>query len=228
MKLVNKKQKRKQTLTIIAVAVLALVVIGALVFTFTKVGDIINNGKNPDDDTPIVYQGISLVGKPNKLEYMVGEAFDPTGIYVQVIANKQTGTYFVDENNPDLKITGFDSTVPNDALVITVTYKEFSTAFTVKIKEEPTADPTLKSIKLSDNFQTTYTLSKWNSSGPSIRGVNLILVYSDGSEIEIPMSYNYCTDIKRPLEKAGTTDFTVVYNSNGIMYTTVVTVNITN
>lgn len=227
MKLVSKTQKRKQTIIAIVAVVVVLVAVGVLAFSLLK-SDTINTEKKPVDDTPLVYTGIILSDKPDKLEYIVGEVFDPEGIRVQVVANKQSGTYFVGHNDPDLIISGFDSTVANDALVITVTYKEFSTAFTVKVKEEAQVNPTLESIKLSDNFQTTYTLSKWNSSGPSIRGVNLILVYSDGSEIEIPMSYNYCMDIKRPLEKAGTTDFTVVYNADGIMYTAVVTVTITN
>lgn len=217
MKLVSSKKKKITTLLII-VGVLVLVGIGLLIFSLLG---------NKTPETPTTIRSISMYSHP-KTEYYVGEEFDSTGTIIQVITNKLGEDYFVGEK--ELTFSGFDSSVVKDNVVITVTYKEYTTTFSVKIKEIPTdsKDPVLTSIRLSDNFVDTYSLNWWNNIGPAFDNVKLVLVYSDGSEKEVPMQSSYCYNLTFGLTSAGTTDFIIKYNDGGVIVETTVTVTITN
>lgn len=220
MRLSSQNKKRKIIIAVIVtVVVLALVAVGTIIF-FNN--DINNDGfeeKKPDSITTI-----EISSKPLKTIYHVGEEFNSEGIKVQVITNYMDESYFVDASQ--LYFSGFDSSSPVENQVITVSYKEFTTTFTITVKEFVTASPVLTSIRMGDGFQTTYTKDYWNMFGPKINTATLILVYSDGSEKEVGMNSNFISGVN-DVELGGKTSFTVTYEDAGIVISTVVTVTIT-
>lgn len=221
MKLKSRQNNNKKYIIIAVVAVVAIIlaVVGIYLGLMTTV--------DPDfleDDAKI--QKIVISHAP-KTEYYVGENFDPTDLKIQVVTNSQDKTYFVQYPNADIKISGFDSSVAKDEVPVTVTYKGFSVTFNVKVQEYPAAAPVLESIRLSDNFKTTYTLEKWNKNGPSFFGVKLILAYSDGTEQEVQMQSAYCYGIE-DVAAPGTTEFTIKYSDGGIIVETTVEITVTN
>lgn len=217
MKLQN--NKKKKTIVIVSVIVAVLVVAAVA-------GIILSLFKGPDQVDPKEIQSISLSTPPTKTTYYVGEPFDATGVSVQVKTNDMSYTSFVDYTN--LTFSGFDSSAPAEEQVITVSYKGFTTTFTVTIKEIPSATPTLVSIKLSDNFVSTYTLDWWKEYGPVFDNVDLICTYSDGTEKRVPMSAGYCLEIDTSIDTPTTVDIPVQYIDGGIVAEMTITVTITN
>jgi len=195
MKLQTKKSK---SLTALLIVVAAIVVIGIIVGGVVIVNDIIADSK-------VRYE--MIINVPPRTTYFVDEEFDPTGMRVKIAASNNKDSYYVDTNK--LTFSGFDSSVPNEELVVTVHYKEFSQTFIVKIKEPITSTaPTLESIRLSQDL--SFSLAWWNRFGPNLEGVMLICKYSDDTEVEVPMDSTWCT-ITRPLSSTGTTDMLVKY-----------------
>ena len=222
MKLVSNKQKRTTAIIAIAVAIVALIAIIGVVVLLTSLN-------TPDSEEPPVptMAGIAVSREP-KTTYLIGEKFDPSNILVQVVMTEQSATYFIDATDPDLTFSGFDSSVANDSVVITVAYKGHTTSFTIKVLEKPSATPVLTSIRLSDNFKTTYTLSSWINKGIQVRDVNLICTYSDGTEKEVPMLKDYVSGVDKSIIGPRQTSFTVRYSEGGVQVETTVTVTITN
>ena len=219
MKLVSEKKKRMTLIITIAIVAIVLIAIGVLAFSLIKT--LPNNPAAKPTEPPLTMRGISVSNTPDKWEYYVGDEFDPRGTLVQVIMNQQSATHFV--GHTELQFSGFDSSVPNENLEITVSYKGYTAKFSVVIKERPTESVEVVSIKLSDDFKSSYTLSEWNKSGPSFSGVKLILVSSDGSETEVRMKYDYCSGINKNLEAPGETQFVIRFRG----FETTVTVTIT-
>ena len=217
MKLQNNKRKKSLIIVAIVVAVLiAAIAIGAIVIT------------NVLDDYKNTITGIMVSSKPSKLVYTAGEEFDYSGLVLQVLANSNDASYFVYDTDSGIKCTGFDTNTVGDQ-VITVTYKEFTTTFTVKVKEvpPPPADKTLVSLRLTDNFITTYSLNEWNSYGPNFYGVRLICTFSDGSEKEVSGVIDYCDPIDYALKSAGTYNLVIRYGYGGKYLSLTVPVTIT-
>ena len=233
MKLVNKKQK-KLTIVAIVAAIVVLIAVVAIV-----IGVTINNNSNPENDDPNTIRRITVSSHP-KLEYVVGEAFDPSGIKVQVITNSNDTTYFVDESK--LTFSGFDSSVANDSLTIVVGYQGFITTYTVQIKEKPgnnqgnnnqgnNGQGNTSNLEVCD-MRVTYTLDRWNGRGPSTYGAYVKITKPDGTVYgsldETPLKnsdiYGY-EKVDKPCEF----DLTIIYTDrDGKEYTATVTVTITN
>lgn len=214
-----KKQNNKR---IIIIAIIAVVVVLALVVGGIFLFSSSNNGEEPKPDDII---GIEISSRPSLTEYFVGEQFKPEGARVQVMTHDHEKSYFVDHTA--LSFSGFDGSKLGEQ-VITVTYKGFTTTFTVSVKELPPATPTLVSIRLSDNFVSTYTLDWWTEYGPVFDGVNLICTYSDGSEKSVPMSASYCLNINTNINSATTVEIPVQYIDGGIIAETTVEITVTN
>ena len=216
MKLKSKKQKVLPIVLIaLAVVILAAIIVGVVL--------LIKNNQSSNEEEDQV--NITLSMSP-QTKYYVGDSFDPTGTEIQVNTGDMETTYFVKYPNEDMKFTGFDSSKAGE-IMVTVHYKEYSTSFKVTISEYPTnTQPTLVSIRLSEEMQTSLRL--WRLYGPIFDNMKLICTHSDGSEVEIPMSSNYCSGVDRTITSAGTTQFTVRYtNDRGETAETVVTVTIT-
>lgn len=217
MRLKKQNNKRIIIISIIAiVVVLALVACGVLIY--------INSQKAPEMKPDDII-GIELSSRPSLTEYFVGEQFKPEGAKIQVLTYDYEKSYFVDHTA--LSFSGFDGSKLGEQ-VITVTYKGFTTTFTITVKEIASAPPALTSIRMGDGFSTTYTLDYWNTYGPKVNNTTLVLVYSDGSEVEVGMKRSYCSEIDRNVQSAGTTQFIVTYEDAGIVVSTTVTVTITN
>lgn len=217
MKIQGTKRNNKTTIFIVVGVALAILIAVACLLLFGGTEVVQRN------DTDI--REITLVGYPNKMAYFVGEEFNPSGARVQLITENMEYTSFVDHE--ELSFSGFDSSAPAENQVITVTYKGFTATFTVTIKEIPVAEPTLVSIRLSDNFVSTYSLSWWTTYGPVFDNVELICTYSDGSEKRVPMRNMYCLEINTNVNEPTTVDIPIEYSDAGIIATTVVTVTIT-
>ena len=207
MKLVSSKKKKQNTIIAIAVALVAVI---AVVGIIIGVSNVFNVGPSTtSSEPPLTMRGISVSKLPDKWEYTVGDEFDPRGTKIQVVMNQQYATYFVEYT--ELEFSGFDSSVPNDDLVITVSYRGYTTTFSVVVKEAPSAPVELVGIKLSDNFKTTYTLAEWKS-GPNFNGVSLVLMYSDGSTFDITKNIQkYCSGFDTTITEPGETQFYVRY-----------------
>lgn len=217
MKLQSRKQKTITVVAIVAAVILVLVVAALLI-----VPAVIKDSLKTD---PYIAVSVSP-----KNEYFVGEKFDPKGLKIQVFTGDNETSYFVSYPNSELKISGFDSSVANESLPLTITYKGMTTTLNVTIKEYPAQNPTLVSIRLSDSFyETPITVLRWNRLGPVRDGVNLVLTYDDGSEKEIPFTADHYPDYdNRPeLGQAGTVEFTIAYAEGGVVVRSTVTVTIT-
>lgn len=80
--------------------------------------------------TTAVVTGIKITTLPNKVQYIVGNSLDLSGIVVKASYNSGSSKA-VDLS--ELTITGFDSSAVADAQTITVSYKGFTDNFTIQI-----------------------------------------------------------------------------------------------
>lgn len=215
MKLHSKRKNTIIIVSIVAAVVLAIALIGIFV-----VPAIVKSANKPD---PYI-----VVSVAPKSDYYVGEKFDATGLKIQVITGDNKSSEFVSYPNSNLKITGFDSSVANESLAVTITYKGMSTTLNVTVKDYPPVAPVLESIRLSDNFYEIQSFDYWQRKGPRRDNVNIILTYSDGSEKEIPLEGKHCFDVIRPLAKGtSTTQFTIKYSEGGKVLEETITVTFT-
>ena len=109
---------------------------------------------------------ISVTTKPNKMEYIEGEPFDPTGMVV-------TAHYYncEDEIITEYSISGYDSTPSLD--LITITYKGETTNFIVDVKSK-----SLTSISVTTKpSKTTYI----ESTALDDTGMVLTLYYNNNT-----------------------------------------------
>lgn len=208
--------KTKKPILIIVIAAVALILVGILVFCIIRQVQIDKENKT--------VKGIAVSVLPKNV-YYVGEEFDPENLMIQVIAGSNEYSYFVDYPNADIKLDGFDSSVPNDDLKITVKYKEFTTSFGVKILEIPSLNPTLKEISVG-GLKTTYTLEKWNRLRLNLEGATLKCVYTDDSVKEIPLIPSYIYGANK-VDAPGEYEITVKYSEGAIQKEISVKITIT-
>lgn len=129
-----------------------------LVFTsLLSVLAITSCGGDAPQDPNLDY--IAVTHLPSKTEYVIGEEFDASGL--EVTAFYDDSTYKVVS---DYSLSGFDSSVVRESLPITVTYKEKTTSFTVKIKDD-VRDYSIQ--YLVNNSQDLSALDLVNSTLPS-------------------------------------------------------------
>lgn len=203
MKLQSNNRKRTIViLTVVAVILAVALVIGAV---------ILFKPEQQVDEKGIAR--ITLYSLPETTTYYVGSEFDPSGLKVQVITNNTEYSYFADHT--ELTCSGFDSSAVAENQVITVSYKGFTTTFTVQIKE-PVSDntPYLVSIEPKD-LKTTYTLEKWNANGPDYNGASLLLTYSDGKTESVWIQNSWATR-REKMDAPGKAYITIEYMGKSI------------
>lgn len=219
-----KNQNKSKSIIIVIVALIAIILIAALVIGGIYINKVVEQQKQDEEDQVVRRIAISIVPKT---EYYIGDELDLTGLKIQVIAGTNEYSYFVSYPNSDLLVSGFNSSVANDALPITVSYQGFTTTFNVKIKEHASASPILERIEISDNFQTTYDKGYWNDYGPITKDVKLTLVYSDGSVVEnIALKHKYIYGFTQ-VTSAGTTQITIKYSDGTTTVELPITITIT-
>lgn len=205
MKLQNKKRTNLIIVIIVVILVAALVVAGIFI------GKSVTESQDDKKNQEIQKIAISIVPR---LDYYVGDAFDPTGLKIQVIAGTNDYSYFVEYPNSELLISGFDSSVANDTLPITVTYKGFTATFNVRIKEHEPQAPQLIAIEAKD-LKTTYSLERWNKNGPDYNNSYLLCTYSDGSTENVWIQNTWATQ-REIMDAPGTTFVTIEYMGKSI------------
>ena len=126
MKLTNRKTRNTKIILLVGAILLAIALV------VTVVGVVVKTTKDKESEQQKTIKGIAISSLPKQIEYYVGEDFDPTGTRIQVIMGSQAETYFVGAS--ELEFSGFDSSKAVEKQVITVTYKGFTTAFSVRIK----------------------------------------------------------------------------------------------
>ena len=168
-------------------------------------------------------QDIAVASKP-QTSYFVGQSFNPTGLRVQVITDSQETTFFVEPENPDLVISGFDSSVATNEQILTISYRGFTTTLIVTIKETPVLASPLASIEVV-NLYSTYTVDEWNTYGLSLYGAYLKLTYEDGnvegSYEDTPLIWDYVQPLSK-VSAPGTINVTITYK--GVSTTVTITI----
>ena len=217
MKLQTKNDKRKNLIIVIIAVVVALALIAGIISLIVFIGN-----KTPVDSTGII--SIVLSSVPDKTSYYIGESFDPIGAKIEVIMKNDTGYHLVDYAR--LSFSGFDSTTAGEK-TITVSYKGFTTTFTVTVKERPTENPVVTDVEIV-GFQDTYTLEFWNKYGPQVSDAKVNLIYSDGSTQDGPWVQSTWVFGYTKLDAPGTTTVTIKYDTGAQIIEKVITITITN
>lgn len=108
---------------------------------------------------PVVVEGtvtgISIISTPKSF-YYVGDTFDPSGIVIAVTVAENPEPYYINGNYPDVEVSGFDSSVVNETLPITVSYKGFTAAYNVAIKDASFGEYVILSLTVTTKPKTTY------------------------------------------------------------------------
>ena len=167
-----------------------------------------------DSISKLVYvqiKEIQISRTPDKVNYFCGTAFDPTGLTVYSLTN---GGDFTKVKLDDCTITGFDSSVPVENQVVTVTYKGFTATFNVSIKEQLTTAPQLESIAIGTMPKTEYKL------GDPLRSKDgtFICTYTDGTTKTYALSNKYVYGFVAAMESGvpGEYELTVKYTEKGV------------
>ena len=109
-------------------------ILSALCISVFALGDATSTPLVPwPSDTPDVQPTLTIGSLPNKLVYNVGESIDLTGGSICYNSANSIASLSM---KPEM-ISGFDSSAPCEEQVVTVTYKELTVTFTVKILEGP-------------------------------------------------------------------------------------------
>lgn len=145
---------------------------------------------------------IELTSLPEKLEYVVGEEFDPTGLEVTAIYDDEST-----EVVTDYQITDVDTSVSGTKLVI-VSYQGLTAEFNVEVKNKEVV--TLKSIKVTNKPDklTYYVDDEFDPTG-----LEVTATYSDSSTKVVTES---CTLSNPNMSSIGVKSITVKYTEGGI------------
>ena len=210
------KNLTKQQKGIILIAAVAVVLVIAIVVTCIALGANSNNGggnNNPggnnqggvgSDDVETMY----ISSQPTKQVYYVGEQPDYSGLIV-CINTVNAGTCFETyDANPELfTFSGFDSSVPNEELKVTLEYKGKSLSFNLKILETPEVPPVLQSIRLDPMPQTEYSVGDVFRA----KGAKIIATYSDGTTQAISLMISHLSGFGAAVQTPGEHEIKVGY-----------------
>lgn len=244
----NLTQKQKETILMIAIAVVAvivIVVIGVLVMTGGN-GD--SNGSNTgeggspsgdnntgdegdDDQVPEGVRLFNIASAPTKTVYFVGDELDCTGMELHYRDASNDPCYVNYEDDPDaFEITGFDSSVPVEQQVITVTCQGMSDTFVIEIKAVESETPKLVSIHFSTYPKQIYSVDDKFSYLDAV----LTCTYSDGNtkDIELIPEYMYGVgDVFDPSDDhillPGEHTIQIEYYEDGVFVQTEYTITVT-
>lgn len=114
-----------------------------IILIFSSIVSLI--GCSDSESKTLKTTGISIIQGPTKLEYMLGEVLDDTGLVV--VENFINGTTKL-LSSDEYSITGFDSSIAGEQ-DITVTYEEYSQIFKVLIHDEEEQAPS-SSVTIKD------------------------------------------------------------------------------
>lgn len=169
----------------------------------------------PKEEQEANIVNIQITHLPKKTTYYCGESFDMSGLSVYYLMSDNS---FLKLDLSACEITGFDSSVATDKQEITVSYKEFTDAFTVTIKEAPKpVTNAVVSVVLETLPKTQYKLNEW----PETDGGVLLCTYADGTTKRVDLAaehvYGFAYAMKRGV---GEYVITVKYTENDVMVET--------
>lgn len=215
------KSTPKRTWVVIAI-VAAVVLIVATVITFAVINYLQKKAEIEAAELhKLELKEIQISLMPNKLVYYCGTQLDTTGL---VVYSLTYGGEFTELDLDACTITGFDSSVPVEEQVITVTYKGFSDTFTVQIKAQPTEDPALVSIQMATLPKTEYKLGE----KLDVDGGTFICTYSDGTTKTVDLDITYTGGFMPAMNAGpGEHEIRVVYEENGVQVQTTYKITIT-
>ena len=198
--------KKTMIIAIVAVVLLALIITGVVIVT-----KLIIHG----NQISFIY----LAKGPDKISYYQNEAINYDGMIV--MAKRYNGeTYQIPIE--ECTITGFNSSEVTEKCTVKVTYNEFSTDFTVIIKESLKPTPIPAKLTIETYPQTEYKLGdQLNTTG----GV-IVCEYGDGSTQRITMLNRYVSGFDQ-VNGAGEYTLTVKYKENGVTVYTTYTITVT-
>ncbi len=129
---------------------------------------------------------VSIKTNPNKLEYIVGETLDTTGLTLSV-TYPNGGIITVTEG---FEVTGFDSTTVGEKTV-TVSYKGISTTFTVNVQKPLTGYEFVSTKVLSGSHYGSLQDVVWQAD-PTFTGKKTVsyTFYNTGSD-KVTVSMNF-------------------------------------
>ena len=216
------KNLTKQQKGIILIAAVAVVLVIAIIVTVALVGA--NSGGNNTNDSGTSDGGETpggeganvsgeiteffIASSPIKKVYYVGESADFSGLSI-FIRSTLGGSAYVDytEYPDEFTITGFDSSVVNESVTITVEYAGTTDTFTVKVIEMPTVPPTLVNIRLDPMPQTEYKVDdvfRFN-------GAMIVCEYSDGTTKTVKLKMSHLSGYSDAIGTPGEHEIKVIY-----------------
>ena len=204
--------------------IIAIVLVVALVIAVAVVGIVsaVNKKKEAqlaEDQKQLA--AIQIARLPHKTSYYCGEFFDKTGLLVYTITK---GNGINQINVDDCEITGFDSSVPVEEQVITVTYKGFTDTFNIEIKAPLSETPVLVKIEMENLPKTQYKVGE----DLDVTGGSFIATYSDGTTKTIKLANRHIFGFRDAYESGvGEYDITVKLVKDGIEATTTYKITIT-
>ena len=182
----------------------------------------------------VVILGLNFVTMP-RTTYKVGEAFDYTDMKIQIETQDYTSDFFIDANDPRISFSNFDSSEPNDNLIVVVTFtytyydedekveKERSVSKNLPVVIESDNKPVLQSVNII-GLKTEYTKAQWNKNGLHIHsGVQWEYKYDNSAEsVFAPVKNNHLPQIENV---DGPCQFDVIFtDDNGNTVTVTITI----
>lgn len=160
---------------ILLIIIIAIVVMGMTTFYLTKK---ISNNKAVR---------IEISALPYKTEYLINEELDITGLMVRLYKKNGDSVLL---SNESLTITGFDSSAPKNAVEVIVKYKDFTTSFTVKVKEPPQIRVFIKKIEIIPPTNTTIKINEQLTQS-SLSGGKIKRIYTNDSYDTIQLLFTH-------------------------------------
>lgn len=138
--------------------------------------------------TSAILSSLQIVTPPSKTTYLLGEAFDATGLTVNAVySDGQT------QEITDYTVTGFDSTVAGEAKTVYIEYSDKKAEITVKVIDKSVRSLT---IDTEPSKKIYYEGDSFEPAGLSVR-----VTYSDGTS---EYTTSYTSDFDQVVQAAGT------------------------
>ena len=144
------------------------------------------------EEPPVVVEGTVVALEVNssyKSVFDLGEELDPKGLGVTIHVEENDTPYYVDASYPGIVVSGFDSSVVNGELTITVSYGDVSDTFVVSVVDKANTETIILSLNIVTKPQITYYVGEeFDFSNIKVQVVTNQLwsnyfIYSDNEEL---------------------------------------------
>ena len=219
----NLTAKQKETILMIAIAVVALIVIvviggnngGSNSGNGGITGDVSgddagtedggenggsNNNGSASDENQGPVKKMYVSSPPDKTTFKVGDVADFSGLKIAVDRGAEGTKYLLYEENKNMfTLSGFDSSVPAEQQVITIAYNGMTTTFTITIEAVAVQAPKLVSIHLGTYPKQIFSVDDKFSYSDGV----LVCTYEDGSTKEFSLTLEYMYGLENIVDYTG-------------------------